>query len=142
MRRATLQTQLAYPGSYTLYGQNKTKCRSMAVRDSWRESSVAKHSMHRFILRPTNISARQITTPRLVRIMSSDSSYANLPDNVRELVSGTQISESHSESSEAEKKEVASWIAKASDSSFAAQSTIPVRRFLSEIDNASTQQRT
>jgi hypothetical protein len=79
--------------------------------------------MHRFILRPP---VQGVITPRIIRAMSTNSSYSNLPENVRELVSGTHISESHTEPPEAEKKEIASWVAKASDASFASQSTIPV----------------
>jgi len=85
------------------------------------KTSVAKHS-HASILRPP---FQRVITPGIIKTMSS--SYLNLPENVRELVSGTHISESHTEQSEAKKKEVASWIAKVSDASFASQSTIPVR---------------
>jgi len=57
--------------------------------------------------------------------MSTESLFANLPSAVRELVvqsaSGSQVGES-----EADKKEVSGWIAKASDTGFASPSTLPV----------------
>lgn len=54
--------------------------------------------------------------------MSNEALFANLPTAVRELVaqSSSQVGES-----ELEKKEVAEWIAKASDTSFASASALP-----------------
>lgn len=58
--------------------------------------------------------------------MSTDSLFANLPDNIRDLISGTIVGNGQTLSPEAE-KEIAGWIIKASDSNFVSQATLPVR---------------
>ena len=72
------------------------------------------------------ITKTPIFVPNLRNYMSTDTLFANLPSAVRELVVQSSSSGQVGES-EAEKKEVASWIAKASDASFASASTLPVR---------------
>ena len=57
--------------------------------------------------------------------MSTETLFANLPSAVRELVvqssNGDRLGES-----EADKKEVANWIAKAGDTNFVSLSSLPV----------------
>jgi hypothetical protein len=57
--------------------------------------------------------------------MSTETLFANLPSPVRELVVQSASSDRLGES-EADKKDVASWIAKAGDTNFVSLSSLPV----------------
>jgi hypothetical protein len=57
--------------------------------------------------------------------MSTETLFANLPNSVRELVVQSSNSD-HLGESEADKKDVASWIAKAGDTNFVSLSSLPV----------------
>lgn len=62
--------------------------------------------------------------------MSSNTLFANLASPTRELVVSLADEESHPGvlgRSDAEKKEVSSWIAKTSDVNFVSRSSLPVR---------------
>ena len=61
--------------------------------------------------------------------MSTGTLFANLPSAVRELVVQSSNSDRLGES-EADKKDVASWIAKARDTSFVSLSSLPVCLYL------------
>lgn len=74
--------------------------------------------MASFLVRPLAF------TPKFTRIMSTTSLYANLPDSVRDFVAASSKDESHLGQTDAEKKDVTSWISKASDASFASNSTL------------------
>ena len=76
--------------------------------------------MASFLARPLALA------PKFTRIMSSTSIYANLPESVRDFVASSSKDESHLGQTDAEKKDVSSWISKASDASFASSNTLPV----------------
>ena len=68
---------------------------------------------------------------------STEAPFANLPSAVRELVvessSGRRLGES-----DEEKKEIASWIVKASDGSFVSRSSLPVSNWLPSWNGTNT----
>jgi hypothetical protein len=66
-----------------------------------------------------------LSAQNLRKYMSTETLFANLPGAVRELVVQSSSTSLVGET-DTEKKEVASWIAKASDTNFVSSSSLPV----------------